>query len=264
MTIALGYHCQKGVIVAADTLVVVGEGELQEGNKLYTDTGLNGSYAIVTAGLDGNAAQMIITEILAELARTNVESYAKLGQIFKRHMTDWRRGYGNKKTPDMQFLLAAKLQGQIPKLYFCEPPNTFAEKDDYYGIGYGSSVTDRLYETLFNHLGGVWIDVQHVLRRIAYLMYQAKKNTTYCGKGTTCAIVFGERMFPREVASCDFEQAESMSVGLDYLLSSTAEFSLGSTADSIEKNADELGGMLKDIHLRDFIFHDNFGDEIKL
>lgn len=263
MTIALGYHCWNGVIVAADTLVVVDQSEAQEGSKLDTWWVPSGSYAVVNASMDANATRDLIASIQDTLQNAVVGDYRALGKLVKNEMRSWSDGFGRRKPPHSPLLLAVKLTGKRAKLFLCEPPNTFVEQDDYKAIGAAASVTDPLYNLLFDNNGGEHTQVQTVLRRIAYLIYRAKKGNIWCGKRTHAAVVSRDDVTPSLVSSLDMENAETASKKLDFLFSAAAIFALQNDDSVLEHNAKGLGDMLKGFgSLRAVIFRDAYGDEI--
>jgi hypothetical protein len=265
MTIALGHHCFKGVVVASDTAVIIGDKELQEGSKLDKLYGKSGTFAIANASNDGDAAASLVAEIVEDLRTVEIKNYKELRTLFKRHMANWAMDFGQARPPDTQLILGAKLFGGRPKLFFCSPPNTFREKDDYVAAGMGASVTDPLHATLFGNNGGDHTSLLFILRRVAYLMYRAKKDSPWCGKRTECAIVGRDDVEPIEVNWRDMKAAERASTGLDFLLSSAAVFAFHSDTATAAENALNLADVFKQVDdLWKTEFHDYRGDEIKL
>lgn len=265
MTIAIGYLCFNGVVVAADTAVVVGQADLQEGSKLDVLYGKGGTFAIVNSSNDANATATLLADITDDLRAHDLKNYRDLEKLLKRQMTDWRRAFGARKPTETQLILGAKLFGQRAKLFLCQPPNTVREIDNYVASGWGSAVTDPLQVSLFGNNGGDHTDVQFILRRIAYLVYRAKKDNIYCGKKTECAVVGRDDVEPVRVDPDDMAEAERVSSGLDFLLSSTAIFALESSDDTIERHAEDLADMLRSSSfLRQVVFHDYYRNEVKL
>lgn len=264
MTIAIGYRCFKGVIIAADSAIVIPPYQLQEGSKLSTLWGKAGNFAIANSSEDGNATATLLTEILHDLDRVVFKTYRDLAGAFKQRMTEWREGFGVGNPPAMQFILGAKLVGQDPRLFFCELPNTVREIDDYIAAGSGANVTDPLYSTFFGKNGGEYADVQVVLRRIAYLIYRAKKDDVYCGKTTECTVVGPDEVGLIEVEREDLELAETHSKDIDFLLGGAVIFATGSDEASLERDCADLADMLKETNLRRVVFRDGAGVPIKL
>jgi hypothetical protein len=262
MTIALGYLCFHGVIVAADTALTVGDGELQEGRKLDTFICDTGSFALVHASSDANATRTLIAQIIEDVESQSPKNYRDVKKLFTKAMTEWWQAFGRQKPPDTTLILGAKLVGQEPKLFFCEPPNTMLEKDDYVSAGAGDSVTQPLYDALFSNDGGTYSDVQQILRRIAYLIHRAKEGNVYCGKKTNCAVVWRHDYLPSEVEWVDMRRAEKASRELDELFSGVSMFVFGSGTTTIEPKAmiemlDQSSAWLKTLPL-----HDQRGDLI--
>jgi hypothetical protein len=264
MTIALGYLCHGGAVVSADTAIVIPPSQLQEGSKLATLFGKSGNFAIVNSSDDGHATAALLAEILRDLERMSLKDYWELSALFKQRMTEWSDGFGQRNPPPMQLILGAKLFGVNAKLFFCEPPNTVREVDDYIAAGSGSAVTDPLYNTFFGNNGGDHTDIQIILRRVCYLTYRAKKDDVYCGKRTECAVVGNDTHGVIEVDRQDIDFAEQYSQDVDFLLSSAAVFSTESDDNSIDRNGVELADMLKSSHLRRVTFHDHAGRTIIL
>jgi hypothetical protein len=191
--------------------------------------------------------------------------YRELGLTIKDQMRIWSDGFGRKEPPQSPLIMAVKLKGQSAKLFRCEPPSTFIECDDYVAVGYGAAVTDPLYHLLFATSGGEYAHIQTILRRIAYLIYRAKKGNALCGKRTHTAVVWRDDLAPTIVRSIDMECAENKSPGLDFLFSSAAIFALQDDESVIHTNAQGLGEMLENLaSLRATKFHNPYGDEITL
>ncbi len=261
MTIALGYLCHRGVVIAADTAVVMPPSQLQEGTKMLSVWGRSGHFAIANSSDDGHATATLQAELKHDLEMVELKDFRDLSGMFKQRMTEWSDGYGTRTPPAMQFILGAKIGGMEPKLFFCEPPNTVREVDDYIAAGSGGSVTDPLYTTFFGNNGGDHTDVQIILRRVAYLIYRAKKDDVYGGKRTDC-VVIGQDII--EVDQDDMLAAESLSQDLDFVASGAALFATGSDDSHIEQDAHELADMLKGGGLRKIEFHNHSGWTISL
>lgn len=150
-----------------------------------------------------------------------------------RVMTDWYGTFGGNKPPSSELLLGMRLQNDKACLYFCEPPSTFIERvEGYAAAGVGASVTDPLNELLF---GGGIVVVQAGLRRVAYLMYHAKKMNAWCGKRTMCYVIGVNSPEPIQVNTLDMSDQEGISQELDFLLHSGAVFALESSPEVLAK-----------------------------
>jgi 20S proteasome alpha/beta subunit len=262
MTIAIGYLCHRGIVVAADTAIVIPPSQLMEGKKLVPVWGRSGNFAIANSSEDGHATATLEAEFINDLEAAEIRDYRQLSGMFKLRMTEWSTDFGARTPPSMQFIVGAKLLGKDPKLFFCEPPNTVREMDDYAAAGSGSSVTDSLYAALFGNNGGDHTDVQVVLRRVSYLIYRAKKDDVYCGKNTDCVVVSDEHHGVIELESDDMTLAERYSQDVDFVVSGAALFSTGSDDSSIERDSLDLADMLKEGNLRKMEFHDRAGWKI--
>ena len=262
MTIALGYLCHRGVVIAADTAIVIPPSQLMEGTKLTPIWGRAGNFAIANSSEDGNATATLEAEFINDLESVEIRDYRQLSGIFKLRMTEWSEDFGARTPPNMQFIVGAKLLGKGPKLFFCEAPNTVREMDDYVAAGSGAGVTDPLYATLFGNNGGENTDVQVVLRRVSYLIYRAKKDDVYCGKRTDCVVVSDEYHGVVEVEQNDMALAERYSQDVDFVVSGAALFSTASDDSSIERDSLDLADMLTKGNLRKMEFHDHSGSRI--
>jgi len=263
MTIAIGYRCYGGVIVAADTLTTIGQ-EAHEGTKLTAFWTQAGAFAFVDSSDDANATQSLSLEVKREIENQTPESYEDLGKIIKSVMTEWRRGFGARKPPSSALIVGAKIRTDCDMgLFLCEPPNTFRPVSDYVAMGAGASVTDFLHNYLFSHLSGEYIDVQAVLRRIAYMLYRAKKDTIVCGKRSHAAVISTHTALPVLVDMDALAHAETMSANLDTLLSAVAEFALDSTSETVKSKLADLMAMLESSEVRSTRFRDDrYGEEI--
>lgn len=270
MTIAMGYRCLNGVVVAADTMVLIGT-DAQEGTKLDARLTKYGRFAFVNASDDGDATATLVDDIFHAIDNSPaLNTYQDLGKVIKASMTSWRKGFGGRKPPGTQLILGAQLRNLQACVYACDPPNTFREKEDYWAVGAGAAVTDPLYQTLFSTHGGEYTDVQGVLRRISYLFYRAKKDHIYCGKNTECAIISlgtPATEWPITVDPDDMKRAELYMQEVDNLLSSAAIFVTASNAiaSTLDQDANELAKILRSLDdVRTLTFHNNYGDVIKL
>lgn len=263
MTIALGYRCTGGVIVAADTLVTYPNGTSKEESKVTAFVGISGTYAIANASSDLNATKTMMNSLMSRLAQKAIPDVGALQQEVSEEMLTW---YG--KLPaehNAELILAAKLAGGFPELYYCEPPSTFLPVNtNYIGAGAGAFVTDALAAALFGE--SVHSEVQVALRKVAYLLYRAKKDcASSCGKRTVCCIIGENAVGPIIVTSVDMEAGERNSSQLDILLQSTSVLYLGSTAENIEGNSEGIALMMRTQQkMRTFAFHDIHGQAISL
>jgi 20S proteasome alpha/beta subunit len=265
MTIAIGMACYGGIIVAADTQIAIGTA-LQKASKLYISKAKSGPLAIAFASDDANATRTLINRIQKKLGSTDCKDADELEIFICEQMTAWRSAY-TVSPPSMQLIVGCRLNKECPRLFFCEPPNTFIEPDDGYVAGGsgGSDVTDSLHSTLFES-GKADVEVQSALRRVAYLMYRAKNDNIYCGKSTYCALVsWNCPGLPVIVNHLDFEVAEKYAGQLDFLLRMTSNLYLGGSEDKIEENANGIAKAFKSsATFRTVQFHDTSGQVITL
>jgi len=263
MTIAIGMPCYRGVIVAADTQIAI-DYTAQKGSKLIFFKGKSGAFAIAFASDDVNASRTLINRIQRKLEATPCADAIELESIVCSVMADWSAAYVHGiPLPSMELILSSRLINDGARLYFCQPPATFVEQYAYVGAGIGTYVTNPLNTTLFGFADCT--EVQAALRRVAYLMYRAKKDTTSCGKSTYCVVVSWNCDIPSIVNHLDFEIAEKYATELDFLFHSTSSLYLGGEESALETNAQGIADMFKGCaSFRTVQFHGVDGQVIKL
>ena len=264
MTIAMGMPCFRGVIVAADTQIAIGDAA-QKASKLYFFKGASGAFAITFSSNDVNATRTLIKWIQRELERAACADPLELETVVCSVMTKWSAAYTiGLPFPEMEIIISSRLINDEPRLYFCQPPTTFLEHHDYVAAGTGSAVTNPLNATLFG-INNQYTDAQSALRMVSYLMYRAKKDTISCGKSTYCVIVSWNCDLPIIVNHLDFEVAERYASELDFLLHSTSVLYLGGAEVAVKTNANGVAGMFEGLaSFRIANFHDTAGQVIKL
>ena len=156
MTIAIGTLCSDGLIVAADTRVVMSDGATSEGIKVHTGVSAACSFVIANATDDGNAANTLIPDIINELKEEeDLHSLTGVEANMRGTMAKWTSQHPH-GAPAVQLIMGVYVNHPSnpvePKnggglaLYFCEPPNTMVHKGEfdnsrgYIAIGAGSVV----------------------------------------------------------------------------------------------------------------------------
>lgn len=210
MTIAAGLHCREGVLLFADTNVVMSDGARQQGRKISFDRNRFGYCGIANATEDGNAAQTLVNKIISDLVKKEPDSYEEVENTIADRMTSWVNAYSRQKPPAVQLVFAASFF-EKPRLYFCEPPATIIEKHPYVGAGTGARVTDPLAQTVIAHHD---VPLRVRLWQVAYLAYCAKKHDALCG-GDTNVFVFPTNQIGSWVYPASMKQAESLGDTLD-------------------------------------------------
>lgn len=252
MTIAIGMACHGGIVVAADTQIAVGT-VAQKASKLYIFKARSGPFAIAFASDDANATRTLLNRITRKLAVHDCAHSTALEKVICEEMTEWRSAY-TISPPAMQFILACRLNNECPRLFFCEPPNTFLEHEGYVAVGAGADITDSLHSTLFK--AGMPPEVQSALRQLSYLMYRAKEENIYCGKATYCAIVSWNCDLPLIVNHLDLERAEKLGTELDFLLRSLATLYLTGSDAELQNQAQGIASMFQSaVSFRKAEFH---------
>jgi 20S proteasome alpha/beta subunit len=254
MTIAIGFVCHGGVIVAADTKIAIGAAA-QKASKLHLFKAKAGPFAIAFASEDANATRTLLNRIQRRLGANDCADSIELEKFVCDEMTNWRSAY-TINPPGMQLVVACRLNAEAPRLFFCEPPNTFLEHEGYVAAGTGADVTDPLHSTLFGN-SSIAPDVQYGLRQVAYLMYRAKEDNIFCGKSTYCAVVSWRcNPLPEIVNSLDFEVAERYGTELDFLLRMTSSLYLGGDEAKVKENAKGVADSFEGLAtLRTLKFH---------
>lgn len=239
MTIALGAMFSGGLIIAADTNVVLSDGSRAETVKVDSVFGRTGSYVIANAASDGNAATTLVRQLVADLKHNELNSLDALEGIVADRMTQWAGAFAG-TLPSVQLILGAYIHeshlnpshpDHVPTLaggvalYFCEPPNTVVRKHEYapdngyIAIGSGAVVTDPLFWTLFPML---FRNSRSRLMEVAYLMYKAKKHNAMCSGRTSAVLLTAQHSKPIVVNPCSMQAAEELGGILDFMLSGAA------------------------------------------
>src|SRR6266581_4059298 len=104
MTIAVGFLCSDGIIVAADTCIITSDGKKQDGPKIGSAHTSNGSYAIANAADDGNAANTLAVKILKNLETSNHKTASAVEVSVTDLMTEWWAAFGHNKPSNVQFV----------------------------------------------------------------------------------------------------------------------------------------------------------------
>lgn len=258
MTIALGLLCEGGVIIAADTKVVDTNGITSQSYKIIHFVGKNCAFAIANASNDANAARTMIHKIQIALQGTAFKNWNDVEEVIAYEMASFSEPFTT--PPEHQLILAGFLKGAGVRLYFCEPPNTVVSKmmEGYVSAGSGASVVDPLHNTLFEFTSH--LPPQLILRQVAYLMYRAKKDHTFCGGETTAFYVHQDVREPEAVRLPDFVKAEKRMQQFDHILGLTAKATLGDIAQ-LEKESESVAlTIVASKELRDTVFH-NFALE---
>jgi 20S proteasome alpha/beta subunit len=216
MTIAAGLHCREGVLLFADTNVVLSDGARQQGRKISTDRNQFGYFGVANATEDGNAAQTLVNKIVRDLVKNEPTSYEEVENAIVDRMTTWVNAYSRQKPPDVSLVFASSFFKK-PRLYLCQPPATIIEKTPYASAGTGARVTDPMAETIIVHND---VPLRVRLWQIAYLSYCAKKNDAFCG-GETHVIFLPTDEIGRYVYTYSMKQAESLGEHMDTYLRST-------------------------------------------
>jgi hypothetical protein len=265
MTIAIGQQVLNGLIVAADTLVTREDGSATNEPKIVPFLGESGAFVIAVGTEDLEAARTLVTSIRERLVLEKPVNLNDVQGYVSTAMTRWFKAFGVKKAPDTELVLGMWLRNDSPRLIYCSPPITFNERlEGYVAVGSGASVTNPLYDLLLES-PSFPRTIQSGLRQTAYLISRAKKENALCGKRTICYVIGSSESEPILVNFLEIAKQEQISGELDFLLHCGAVFALHSDADGLEKNAIGLGDMLRNLaSLRATVFHDTFGQEIRL
>lgn len=233
MTIALGLLCQGGAIVAADTQVTDQSGSTTHAPKVTQFSGPDSVYAIANASNDAFAAMTMINEIKAVLESRAFKSWSEIEGVLKSKMGNY--------TQQHQLIMAASVARLGIGLYFCEPPRTVVSRltQQYISAGAGFAVVDPLHHMLFRFTAH--FSPQIVFRKVAYLMYRAKRDlASMCG-GDTTAFYICEDLRPPEMARiADMRFAETLSSEVDEILDLAAKTAIGFHYETLEKDSKAL------------------------
>lgn len=217
MTVCIGMYGIGGLLVCADSHVITGDdGIVSSTCKLGGVQCGSGSFVIGNAADDGNAANMLATEIIEALSKSSA-SRGNIEPIVKKVMKDWHSGYVHSKAPQIHFALAARFAPQNRCLYFCEPPNTVLRKhvDETVVIGVGASIVEPLLPQVI--LGPLWM--REALIRAGYLMYRAKKAHIFLkGSDTDVLMISDADGDIRQVTREEMKGAEAIGPDVDFML----------------------------------------------
>ncbi len=233
MTIAIGRLCTEGLIIAADTRVVMSDGATSDAVKVHTDISPTGQFVIANATGDGNAANTLIPDILDELKRDDPQTLGAVETNVRATMARWVSQHPH-GAPSIQMIFGAYVDRVVSPdrrsgggigLYFCEPPNTMVKKevvDDsrgYIAVGLGASITDPIFRLLFFAPDSF----RTTLLQISYLMYHAKKDmASGCGGYTNAVFLKYGHRFPVWIDRACMTIAEQTGDYLDIYLRQTA------------------------------------------
>jgi 20S proteasome alpha/beta subunit len=186
MTIAIGASFEGGAVVCADTKIVATDGATTNGSKVTLAlTPKKMAYAIANAAEDGNAANMLASEMTS--AACSAANWTDLVKRVKQTMTEWYSGFGAARPPALHFLLSHG-GNEHSGIYFCEPPNTVLSVTHVMAIGQGARPIEPLLDKLFWPIPK--FGVKSALLKLAYLMHRAKSEEgSACGGSTTTVIV---------------------------------------------------------------------------
>jgi hypothetical protein len=206
MTLALGFVCKEGVILAADTRFSYDGGQVQEGVKIFEISLPSGQYAVAHSSEDAFAAESLINEIHRNLEESKPDSFPKFETTIKDTLRKWYV-YEQENHPRMDFLMAARVEGeQSPKMYFCQPPNTVIPVvGNYRAIGEWTA-SDQLHK---------WFEgtepkpLHECLCWASYIMHKTKELFPGHVGGETDVVVVGTAGKPLWIERVSIKVAES-------------------------------------------------------
>lgn len=223
MTLAAGFHAKEGLLIFADTNVIMSDGTKKQGRKLAHVKGKSGVFGIANAAEDGNAANTLVTNILKEFEKKDFSSFDEIETALVAQMSTW--AFAHTKPPETGLIFAAVWKGES-RLYYCEPPNTILLKAPYAATGSGSKITDPLKDTLIND--NIDVPVRVRLWQVAYLAYRAKKEDAWCGGDTNVLFFPVDGGEPENISVRAMEEAENFGRTFDFYLQQTLSSALNS------------------------------------
>jgi hypothetical protein len=216
MTVAIGMYFVGGMIVCADTNIVSDPDRIvTSGCKICGMQCGNGSYVIANASNDGNAGNMIASEILDALSKSSTDRW-NIEPTIKATMQSWHSGYSQGYPPQMTFVLAANTGLQHRQIYICEAPNTVLKKHlgEAVAIGAGAQIVDPLIPFVIT--GAVPLKI--ALLQLAYLMYRAKRDHVFLRGSETDAMIVTTKGEVLPVSRSDMKEAEELGPLIDNAL----------------------------------------------
>lgn len=239
MTIAAGFHCTDGIILFADTCMILQDGSKRQGRKLDYVFNRHGFCGIVHAADDGNASKTLVDNILKDIRIREYTSYEEVEAAITAQMTTW--ALAHYQLPPTGMVFAANFYAE-PRLYLCEPPNTIVVKFPYCAAGTGARVTDPLAEMLIENIVA---SPRERLWHIAYLVYRAKKDDANCC-GHTDAMFFPRKGTARMISRKAMQDAEAFGPTLDlYLSRAFTNLLSAQTKDDLKRFHENLAELMK-------------------
>jgi len=189
MTIAVGFTCVDGVVLAADSLYTEGIAKLY-GQKIFPLPS-NGLYALTIAGAGGvpslkgivreveKSLRSEIGQMRADFSQIRSVVEGALGRYYPRHIDSAPRD--RQDDLGVQLLIGIWVLGDGTRLF--ETCRTAAfEVDDHRCVGIGSHLAEYLNDVFFP--GGVRPTVRMAEPLAAYIVGRSKRHVQFCGGRT--------------------------------------------------------------------------------
>jgi hypothetical protein len=215
MTIAVGFRCIDGVVLAADSLYTEGVAKLY-GQKSFLVPS-NGRYALTIAGSGGvPSLKGIVREIKKRLkGYAGPAGFAELQDVvesalcafYPKHIDSAPKG--RRGELQVQLLFAIWVSGYGTRLFETFRTDTF-EVDDHRCIGVGSYLASYLNDVFFPP--GDTPSVRSAQPLAAYIVGRAKHYVQYCGGHTFVRALLNdgtdERVWNEEISDSEEYFAE--------------------------------------------------------
>jgi hypothetical protein len=253
MTIAIGMLCSQGAVIAADSRTTGSDSLTHDERKIRVENSSSGVFVTAFSASDANAARMLLNDTFDELLQSDLRTLKEIEETVRPVMAKWAASYphGN---PQVEFILGAALTTSwTPErntcggigLYHCEPPASMTKKhyletlpSTYVAIGEGASITDPIYRSTFG--GGIDTPTMS-LKRIAYLMYRAKRDfASVCGGRTNAVFLRENPPAGFEILPSYLDQAERMGPNLDMIFELTSRAVFAPSKQSAEERTAHL------------------------
>lgn len=189
MTIAVGFRCVDGVVLAADSLYTEGVAKLY-GQKIFPIAS-NGRYAVTIAGAGGvPSLKGIVREIEKRLSKgigskatdfPRIRSIVEgaLGFYYPKHIDS--APMDKQEDLGVQLLVGMWVSGNGTRLFETCRTSAF-EIDDHRCVGIGSHLVEYLKDVFFPP--GTRPSVRMAEPLAAYIVGQAKRYVQFCGGRT--------------------------------------------------------------------------------
>jgi len=189
MTIAAGFRCKDGVILAADSQITLSDGGKTYQSKIFPVNDVEDCY-IAYAGYADFAKELVAEVRNATRGKCGSDLVASIGGTYKRF---WREHYTDapKKERTWAYLLFTLRDGKRMVLYRAYARSLYRLNEGYVLLGCGESVAESLFDPMCRNDMTVW----EAARTCIYACRKIKGYVEACG-GDTEVKMFLDHNYP--------------------------------------------------------------------